>query len=688
VPSSTRKQCFPVLLHFTVSGYQLFPGQNNQGIDYTVQAGVTVIAGINGLGKTTLLNMLFRALSGPVDWKSRIPDRPAGGTPTSLGDWKTPDYFQSRVTDAASLATITVEVAFGSRHLKVTRSLADLSVKSLQVDGEQYASTQDAYIDAVCELSGFASFPDFFLVLRYLVFLLEDRQEVVWDPGAQADVLRALFFDAAAAAKYRTLFDGIQKKDSDRRNRRAQYNRHKSDLDALQAKEGGDPIIPKTLQALEVRLQALSERQRALERALERADRARRRQRLLVEQAKLTHLEAWQAYESLERAHLAALFPTLDEVANRVLVQAATGGGCLVCGSRTDRVAREVRASISKGLCPVCSSTVSEQEADATVRRPSHHSLLKADSDVQDAVKALAERQTALRQSVAEYEESAKQCELASLEEEAAILDLDKLRKKLPASAKDLGRRKAEIARDQVDLDRLKKEQASLEKEFKQLITNGEQRVEALSARITDRFAHFAGHFLAEQVRLVYDPDERRIGQEGSSFRFPRFSVQLTSAAAPDTMTARQSAYEVSESQKEFIDLSFRMALVEVAAAGGPAMLVLETPEASLDSLFVARAGQLLGHFASGGAGVGNRLIASSNLTKGEMISALLGALPSSAKGAGAPYTIPRAQRRLRVVNLLALAQENAALKGHRRQYEAELARSIEGFTARRKSAS
>jgi predicted ATPase len=51
---------FPILHRFEIAGYQLFPGRRGTGFAYEVKKGVTVIAGINGLGKTTLLNALFR----------------------------------------------------------------------------------------------------------------------------------------------------------------------------------------------------------------------------------------------------------------------------------------------------------------------------------------------------------------------------------------------------------------------------------------------------------------------------------------------------------------------------------------------------------------------------------------------------------------------------------------------------
>ena len=53
--------------------------------------------------------------------------------------------------------------------------------------------------------------------------------------------------------------------------------------------------------------------------------------------------------------------------------------------------------------------------------------------------------------------------------------------------------------------------------------------------------------------------------------------------------TMRDDLSEVSQSQAEFIDLAFRMALMTVAAEGGSATLIVDAPEASLDFLFAER---------------------------------------------------------------------------------------------------
>lgn len=166
----------------------------------------------------------------------------------------------------------------------------------------------------------------------------------------------------------------------------------------------------------------------------------------------------------------------------------------------------------------------------------------------------------------------------------------------------------------------------------------------------------------------------------------------MSSGVFTGSASAREDASEVSESQREFIDLAFRMALMEAASAPeSDAMLVLETPEASLDSLFVREAGALFRAFAAKGDALGNVFIASTNLNNEGMIPALFGVTapparkPVSSDDADAltrdeapaaedlPPALPAGARRGHLINLLSISAPNAALRQHREFYEKKL---------------
>ena len=67
---------------------------------------------------------------------------------------------------------------------------------------------------------------------------------------------------------------------------------------------------------------------------------------------------------------------------------------------------------------------------------------------------------------------------------------------------------------------------------------------------------------------LVWSPQKDKVGQMGESIEFPAFELNMTGSNFPSPMR-RNGPDQVSESQREFIDLSFRMALMYVAGQSG-----------------------------------------------------------------------------------------------------------------------
>ncbi|MRI57125.1 hypothetical protein D8770_24685 [Methylobacterium sp. DB1607] len=109
------------------------------------------------------------------------------------------------------------------------------------------------------------------------------------------------------------------------------------------------------------------------------------------------------------------------------------------------------------------------------------------------------------------------------------------------------------------------------------------------------------------------------------------------------------------------------MALLRVATEDSPSMLVMETPEASLDAIFMARAGSLLREYGRDNAE--NVLLVSSNLTGESMIPELL--------GVGQPGGEDLEGRLRRVVNLLERARPTKALQNNRIEYRRQFAKAV-----------
>ncbi|WP_210168080.1 hypothetical protein, partial [Rhizobium ecuadorense] len=76
------------------------------------------------------------------------------------------------------------------------------------------------------------------------------------------------------------------------------------------------------------------------------------------------------------------------------------------------------------------------------------------------------------------------------------------------------------------------------------------------------RFQKLARAFLEEECALSFRLVRDRPSQNGGYFMYPSLKFEMT-AAAFETAQIRERPDDVSESQREFVDLAFRMALIE-----------------------------------------------------------------------------------------------------------------------------
>jgi DNA repair exonuclease SbcCD ATPase subunit len=665
---------FPVVRRIAISGYQLFPGLAGEGLDHTLPRGVSLVVGINGLGKTTLLNAVFRALSGPYDWAKRRVNQPAGSTPVKLKDFKNFAYFRRRVRDEAAHASIEVTVGFGEDTILIRRSLRNLALTKLVVRGQGVEANEKVYQETVTSLAGLKSFEDFFLVLRYITFFFEERQPIVWDPDAQSDILRVLFFNPDTVTRVRQLFDQIQSLDSRRRSIRAVYNTAYNKLQNARSALATQPELVVRATALQTRANALAERYSELVQSLEESDHERHEARLRVETTKLDVESLRSEYAAYERAHLLYIFPNAADTARYVFLRRETG--CLVCGNESEDASAHIDECAESHICPSCHRQLEPDPRIVSSGEVNRLRMQELDGRVNGALEALAQRQESLVTANKRHDSDVKELRETRNSISDVRRQLDQVNAQLPPTQEQLAALVDELQVLERDMETYKAEQNACEQEFAELLADGERTVHDLSGRISQRFTQFAGEFLSETCDLQYDTESRKIGEEGTRFSFPRFTVRMTSATMGREMSPRRQAGEVSESQREFLDLAFRMALMDVAAAGRAAMLVIETPEASLDVLFVGRAGRLLGEFALAGDGDGNRLLATSNLTGGEMIPALLGTLQVG-DGQLPVHHVPSEKRAEHVINLLDVAAPNAAIQAFRDDYRRNFQRAV-----------
>src|SRR5271154_6836615 len=119
---------FPIFHDLRVSGYGLFPASDSSkpGIDIRFRPGLTLIVGANGLGKTTLITILYRLLTGPFDIPGLDSQTDLGSVRLEIRKLRQKDRseFAQRVADGGKDATARLSLSIGESKISIERSLA------------------------------------------------------------------------------------------------------------------------------------------------------------------------------------------------------------------------------------------------------------------------------------------------------------------------------------------------------------------------------------------------------------------------------------------------------------------------------------------------------------------------------------------------------------------------------------
>lgn len=651
---------FPLLQTLNIKGYGLYPGRppENAGLTIDFLPGLTLVLGANGLGKTTLITIVYRLLTGPYDiaalaggaelGSGNITARPMSAAGTRV--------FAARVSGGARGARASIVFNIGQHRVLVERNLHDLSLARLTVDGSALPLREIEEFQArICALAGLGQFGDWILLLRHLVFYFEDRRALVWDPSAQKQLLRLLSLPPQVAAEWTTLERDILQLDSKVRNLNAALGRVESDISSQEIRAGAGRDVAQELAALQ-KVQAQDTANLA-ELGGDRADLDSRR-----EAARLRFMESEQvregAYRETERARLVAIaarFPSKTDTARFILAQLMSDSECLVCGSLAPDAAESFAARLSQGHCVVCGTDLHADDGSVVAK----HTL--ADKRAEEMAERLvrADREIAAARDDLREAEDAYSVRIHELQRlSSAVADrsvkIDGLLRILPPGEAKIHEQRSELSglRARVSADR--ELLASKRSAFRMWVEEKSRAITHMADAIQAVFSEYAKQFLYEKSILVWAPRKSAVGQTGEQISFPAFELNMSGTDFLEP-SRREGPDQVSESQREFIDLAFRMALMQVVG-NGTGSLLIDAPEASLDAVFAPRAADVLARFAEPSRG--NRLVVASNIVDGGLLPELL---ERSAAGA---------DRGARIVDLLAIATPTAAIRENRAAYE------------------
>lgn len=581
-------------------------------VNVTFTDGVFCLAGANGLGKSTFLATINYALTGVVPDPERKFDSIAEYYRNSLGFSRR--FFTGKVSEIdrdAAEASLCMDV--GGREYVVTRGLFEpdelrmLSIRD-KASGEQLAdsgslSPEDrhtSFKEHIVRDVGLEAF-DQLVFLQHFVFTFDERRHLLfWDEKALERVLYLTFgLDYAEARKADSLRRESEKADSLARNRNWQANEILKKLEDLEV-ERDQAESPQGTVASEY--QALTRTVEDHEASLDRIEMQMRDASAALNNQSTEYALLRTQYADMYSIHVNGTAGLLEHPLVKSSLADAT---CGICGATGEAVRDAISVRVQQGQCPLCGSDMAGRHSENGVM-----------AQLRDLDKRLVQVKSALDESARRTErlraerEQASGLFLACKDRLCQFEEQNKLALAQMRAANDQGLRAVIERYEQQRLELL------TEKERQYQIRNAKRReLLAIQTRMAKQYALAERDFVPRFRDLAFqflglDLDVR---METKSFPSVCLVLEVRSSA-------RREYYQLSESQRFFVDIALRMAVAEFLSAGhSKACILVDTPEGSLDIAYEDRAGDMIASFVSRG----HQVIMTANINSSRLVLAL-----------------------------------------------------------------
>lgn len=597
------KFTFPRLDSLSINNFSLYEKKGNINLDLI--NGVFCLAGANGLGKSTFLNLINYGLTGIVIDPSR--DFSTVVSTSRFYNFNKKfalNYFDGRVNEIdREQSSIKLDFSIGEVQYSVERALFNndeliefsriVNGKNTVEDNISGGELFSNYCDYLTKDIGLASFDQFVFIQHFVLSFDEHHYLLFWNNDLMETSLYLFFgVDPLDAKKANELRKDIKRFGSLIRNFVYHKNKLVKDTENLKANIAlqSEIKLPEGIEDEYLRLQDENEN---LQNLITNNKNQLTQVNYLIADTSYKLSQSKAEYQN----HFENLYSeesnTQDFLNDLKIVNYLNEFKKSVCNDRdTSKIVGEITQLIKENFC------IKQQE----------HKTNDFEK-LQEFDKAITKLQKTVEENQIKKERLENELNIANknvIKNNSRLNELDKNFGEVLNHLKELANNdysgvlkvyENQINEKTAEIEKLREDKYELEKEFKKLeriLNKGYDKAEEEFIPLFNKYAH---NFLGLDIDL-----KLRNSAKGSTL------VLIIEDSE------RNDIYQLSESQRYFIDIALRMALIEHSCE--QATLLIDTPEGSLDIAYESRAGQMFGDFSQ----LGYNIIMTANINTSQLL--------------------------------------------------------------------
>jgi len=589
----TGKYNFIKIEKIIIRKFSLFSKNNSVvEIQEEINNGVYCLAGANGLGKTTFLNIINYGLTGIV-----LKPNKEVFSPTEIIKFNkdyTQRYFKGRIkAKDYEKAEIEIHLTVNNRSFRIIRGFTNRDELRLfelyKVEDGKKISTIDTSKYSPVELNkeyektitneiGIGKFEYFIFFQLYVLTFDENRRMLFWDKRASTSALSIAFnYDLSDTDRIIELKRDMEKLESNARNARwqaTQINNTIQDLINTQKKreENNWEDLKKQYDNLFSKVEETEETFKNIE---VEYDTLLKRQNIInseILQQKIKYKRLFSQYSEPRSKLLNNPYVILSKKENK----------CFLCGSSGHYIIENIERKLHLDKCPVCDTVLNEgddKEQDQLLKqiREVDIKISGKNSALEELIFETETKKAELER--AEYNYYASKEALSEFEKENSNIIFDKTGDK---PIDDLIEEyQKQFNRFDKDSKQFYKQRDKIRPEYENLLQKINLAYKEAEEYFVPLFKKFAKNFIGLDLNTSFKKKGRDIV----------LYFELMG-------TARTESFQVSESQRFFLDIALRMALATyLSKENNEATILIDTPEGSLDIAYESRVGKMFADF-------------------------------------------------------------------------------------------